>query len=81
MEEEALKIWFDPEGDLLEIGQTKPTKGFFRDVGDDVFVRVDCKGNITGLLILNATKRMAKIREVKLPEKATFLKQKNKHHK
>jgi uncharacterized protein YuzE len=72
MEEKALRIWFDPEGDLLEIGQTKPTKGFFKDVGDDIFVRVDQKGNITGFIILNATKRMAKIREVKLPVKAIF---------
>ena len=74
MEEKALKIWFDPEGDLLEIGQTKPVKGFFRDVGDDIFVRVDDKENITGFLILNVTKRMTKIREVKLPVKATFSK-------
>jgi len=74
VEEKALRIWFDPEGDLLEIGQIKPAKGFFRDVGDDIFVRVDHKGNITGFLILNATKRMAKIREVNLPVKATFSK-------
>jgi len=72
MEEEALRIWFDPEGDLLEIGQTKPAKGFFKNGGDDIFVRVDQGGNITGFVILNATKRMAKIREVKLPVKATF---------
>jgi uncharacterized protein YuzE len=72
MEEKALRIWFDPEGDLLEIGQTKPAKGFFRDVGDDIFVRVDHEGNITGFAILNATKRMTRIREVKLPVKATF---------
>lgn len=74
MEEKALRIWFDPEGDMLEIGQAKPAKGFFKDVGDDVFVRADCEGNITGFVILNATKRMTKIREVKLPVKATFLK-------
>jgi len=74
VEEKALRMWFDPEGDLLEIGQTKPAKGFFRDVGDDIFVRVDHEGNITGFLILNATKRMTKIREVKLPVKATFSK-------
>jgi uncharacterized protein YuzE len=74
MEEKALRIWFDPEGDMLEIGQTKPTKGFFKDVGDDVFVRIDSDGNITGFVILNATKRMTEIREVKLPVKATFLK-------
>jgi uncharacterized protein YuzE len=72
MEEKALRIWFDPEGDLLEVGQTKPAKGFFRDVGDDIFVRVDHEGNITGFAILNATKRMTRIREVKLPVKATF---------
>jgi len=74
VEEKALRIWFDPEGDLLEVGQIKPTKGFFKDVGNDMFIRVDHKGNITGFLILNATKRMAKIREVKLPVKATFSK-------
>jgi uncharacterized protein YuzE len=74
MEEKALRIWFDPEGDMLEIGQTKPKRGFFRDVGDDVFVRVDPERNITRFIIFNATKRMTKIREVKLPVKATFLK-------
>ena len=74
MEEKTLKMWFDPEGDLLEIGQTRPSKGFFRDVGDDIFVRVDDKGRITGFVVLNATKRMTKIREVKLPVKATFSK-------
>ena len=74
MEEKTLRPWFDPEGDLLEIGQTRPSKGFFRDVGDDIFVRVDDKGRITGFVVLNATKRMTKIREVKLPVKATFSK-------
>ena len=74
MEEKPLKIWFDPEGDVLEIGETKPTKGFFRDMGDDIFIRVDQEGNITGFLILNATKRMTKIRELKLPVKAAFSK-------
>ncbi|MGC8896311.1 MAG: DUF2283 domain-containing protein [Candidatus Bathyarchaeia archaeon] len=75
MEEKAIRIWFDPEGDLLEIGQTKPTKGFFKDVGDDIFIRVDHRGNITGFAILNVTKRMAKIREVTLPVKAAFSKE------
>jgi len=74
MEEKVLRLWFDPEGDLLEIGRTKPVKGFFRDVGDDIFVRVDREENVTGFVILNATKRMAKVRDVKLPVKATFSK-------
>lgn len=50
----------------------KPRKGFFRDVGDDVFLRVDEKGNVIGFAILNATKRMKKVREVELPIKASF---------
>ena len=74
MEKESLRVWFDPEGDLLEVGLGKPKKGFFKDVGDDVFVKVDEKGNVLGFAILNATKRMEKVREVKLPVKATFSK-------
>jgi len=72
LEKESLRVWFDPEGDLLEVELGKPRKGFFRDVGDDVFLRVDMKGNVLGFAILNATKRMKKVREVELPIKASF---------
>jgi len=72
LEKESLRVWFDPEGDLLEVEVGKPRKGFFRDVGDDVFLRVDEKGNVIGFAILNATKRMKKVREVELPIKASF---------
>jgi len=74
LEKESLRVWFDPEGDLLEVELGKPRKGFFRDVGDDVFLRVDMKGNVLGFAILNATKRMKKVREVELPIKASFSK-------
>jgi len=74
LEKESLRVWFDPEGDLLEVELGKPRKGFFRDVGDDVFLRVDEKGNVLGFAILNATKRMKKVREVELPIKASFSK-------
>jgi len=72
LEKESLKVWFDPEGDLLEVELGKPRKGFFRNVGDDVFLRVDMKGNVLGFAILNATKRMKKVGEVELPIKASF---------
>lgn len=72
MEQEALKIWFDAEGDVLEVGFAKPRKGFFKDAGDDIFVRVDEGGNISGFAVLNATKRTQKVRETKLPVKASF---------
>jgi len=74
LEKESLRVWFDPEGDLLEVELGKPRKGFFRDIGDDVFLRVDEKGNVIGFAILNATKRMKKLREVELPIKASFSK-------
>jgi len=74
LEKESLRVWFDPEGDLLEVELGKPRKGFFRDVGDDVFLRVDEKGNVLGFAILNATKRMKEVREVELPIKASFSK-------
>jgi len=72
LEKEPLRVWFDPEGDLLEVELGKPKKGFFKDMGDDVFLRVDMKGNVLGFAILNATKRTKKLREVELPIKASF---------
>jgi uncharacterized protein YuzE len=74
LEKEPLRVWFDPEGDLLEVELGKPKKGFFKDMGEDVFLRVDMKGNVLGFAILNATKRMRKLREVELPIKASFSK-------
>ena len=72
MEKESLRVWFDPEGDLLEVEVGKPRKGFFKDLGDDVFLRVDQKGNVLGFAVLNATKRTKKVREVELPIRASF---------
>ncbi len=57
---EKLRVWFDREGDFLEIEFMKK-KGFMKSVGDDIFLRLDQKGNILGFSILNATKRFEKI--------------------
>ncbi len=67
-----MRVWFDPEGDLFEVELGKPQKVFFRDMGDDVFLRVDEKGNVLGFAILNATKIMKKVREVQSPIKGIF---------
>lgn len=72
MEQEALRVWFDPEGDVLEVGFAKPRKGFFKDAGDDIFVRVEESGSISGFAVLNVTKRAQKVRETELPVKASF---------
>ena len=38
-----LKVWFDEEGDFLEVTFAK-RKGSFRSIGPDIFERVDAKG-------------------------------------
>ncbi len=38
-----LRLYYDEEGDFLEIGIDKPSNGYFRDLGDEVFERVDEK--------------------------------------
>ena len=47
-----MKVWFDPQGDLLEVQVGKPRKGYFKDAGDDVFLRVDTEGNVIGFASL-----------------------------
>lgn len=50
----------------------KPQKGFFKEAGDDAFLRVDTEGNIIGFAILDVSKREKQIDEVELPIKASF---------
>ncbi len=50
-----MKVWFDEEGDFLEIGFGEK-KGHFRDIGNDVWERVE-GGIIKGVAILNFKKR------------------------
>ena len=69
---EKLKVWFDQEGDLLEVGFVN-NKGFMKSVGDDIFLRLDQKGNILGFVVLNATKRFEKIKEIELPVKGKLI--------
>lgn len=51
-----LKVWFDREGDLLEVlFSDKP--GYMRETAHDaVMERVDENGNLLGFLILNVSR-------------------------
>ena len=49
-----MRIWYDQEGDLLEI-TFRDAKGSPREIGDDVFERVDEQGNLLGYTLLNVT--------------------------
>ena len=51
-----MRVWFDPEGDLLEV-ILKDGKGFFKHLEDDALIRVNEKGEVLGFMILNVTKR------------------------
>jgi hypothetical protein len=51
MEGKAVKIWFDPEGDFLEvIFEDKP--GYFKATDNNlVMEKVDAKGNLLGFSV------------------------------
>ena len=66
----TLSVYYDKEGDLLEIRMGKPTISYFKDVGNDVFERIDEKtGEIRGFSIANFKKRTENLQpiEVALP--------------
>lgn len=51
----TLKIWYDPEGDFLEvIFNQKP--GYFRETANDqVMEKVDDEGNVLGFSVLRVS--------------------------
>jgi uncharacterized protein YuzE len=71
-----LTIWWDQESDFLELSIGKARKGFFKDVGNDVLVRIDAKsGKPIGFAILNFRKRFKKLkkpRRLELPIEVSF---------
>ncbi len=63
-----LSVYYDKEGDLLEIRIGKPTVGYFKDMGNDIFERIDGKtGEIRGFSILNFKKRAEKVENINIP--------------
>ncbi len=66
MAERNLKIWFDAEGDYLEVVfDRKP--GYFRETpNDQVMEKVDEQGNILGFSVLRVSALREKPLEVAL---------------
>ncbi len=51
MERDVVKLWYDPEGDYLEVTFERK-EGYFRETEDDrVLERVDSEGNVLGFSI------------------------------
>ncbi len=53
---DKVKIWFDPEGDFLEV-QFRDAPGYMRETAHDaVMERVDEQGNVLGFTILGVSR-------------------------
>jgi len=78
-----LNIYYDEEGDFLELGVDKNTKGYFKNLGDGIFERIDEKTKkVTGIAIMGFKKRMENKKGVKisLPVEIHLSSEKNKAH-
>ena len=66
MAKKIIKLWYDKQGDYLEVSFEKKV-GFFRQTKNDaVMEKVDDKGNILGFSVLNISKLAQKPFQVSL---------------
>ncbi len=49
-----MHIWYDREGDFLEI-TFREAKGYLREIAEDMYERVDEAGNLLGYALFNVT--------------------------
>ncbi len=63
---EKVKVWYDSEGDFLEV-IFKQKEGYFRETSSDqVMEKVDMDGNVIGFSILKVSSLKQKILDVSL---------------
>ena len=66
MAKKIIKVWFDQEGDYLEVLFEKK-EGYFRETSvDQVMEKVDKRGNVVGFSVLKVSKLKRKPLEVAL---------------
>jgi uncharacterized protein YuzE len=66
MAKKIVKLWYDPEGDYLEVIFDQK-EGYFRETeNDQVMEKVDQAGNILGFSVLRVSKLSKKPLEVAL---------------
>jgi len=51
-----IKVWYDEAGDYLEVTFAE-AEGYFREVAEDIFERVDESGRVLGFAVLNFKKK------------------------
>jgi uncharacterized protein YuzE len=62
---DKVRVWFDREGNYLEV-TFQEEKGYFQDTGNDIFMRLNEKGQIIGFAIFNFATREREAIEVPL---------------
>lgn len=68
--EKEMSVWFDKEGNYLEITFGNPKIGYFKEVKDDVLQRVDSEtGEVLGFAFINFSQHFGSMQK---PEKITF---------
>ena len=66
MAKKVVKLWYDKQGDYLEVIFDKKA-GFFRQTKNDaVMEKIDDKGNILGFSVMNISKLTKKPLQVSL---------------
>lgn len=63
-----MTLYYDDDGDVLDMFIGKPRKAFYREIKDDVFVRIDSKTKkIVGFMVINFRKRFRKTEKAEIP--------------
>jgi uncharacterized protein YuzE len=66
VERKIVKLWYDPEGDYLEV-IFEQKEGYFRETGNNqVMEKVDMEGNILGFSVLKVSSMKEHLLEVAL---------------
>lgn len=66
MDRKSVRVWYDPEGDYLEVIFDKK-EGYFRETeNDQVMEKVDSQGNILGFSVLRFSSLKTKPLDVAL---------------
>jgi uncharacterized protein YuzE len=51
----AMKVWYDQEGDILEV-TFDDVPAFLEEINDDVFERRTTDGRVVGVMVMNFSK-------------------------
>ncbi len=65
---DKMNIYYDDEGDLLEIQIGEPTPSYYEEISDGVFERIDEKTNkVKGFAVFSFRKRITEKKDINVP--------------